>query len=61
MLPNHSPLMVAEHFGTLDTLFPGRIDLGIGRAPGSAGDLPNATATAWHRQWPVPRWVTSRM
>jgi luciferase family oxidoreductase group 1 len=37
MLPNHSPLMVAEQFGTLDTLFPGRIDLGIGRAPGSAG------------------------
>ncbi|MCK1784228.1 LLM class flavin-dependent oxidoreductase [Pseudomonas sp. TNT11] len=37
MLPNHSPLTVAEHFGTLDTLFPGRIDLGIGRAPGSAG------------------------
>lgn len=37
MLPNHSPLMVAEQFGTLATLFPGRIDLGIGRAPGSAG------------------------
>lgn len=37
MLPNHSPLVVAEHFGTLETLFPGRIDLGIGRAPGSAG------------------------
>jgi luciferase family oxidoreductase group 1 len=37
MIPNHSPLLVAEQFGTLDTLFPGRIDLGIGRAPGSAG------------------------
>jgi len=37
MLPNHSPLMVAEQFGTLATLFPGRIDLGISRAPGSAG------------------------
>lgn len=37
MLPNHSPLVVAEHFGTLDTLFPGRIDLGLGRAPGSGG------------------------
>jgi luciferase family oxidoreductase group 1 len=37
MMPNHSPLVVAEQFGTLDTLFPGRIDLGIGRAPGSAG------------------------
>jgi alkanesulfonate monooxygenase SsuD/methylene tetrahydromethanopterin reductase-like flavin-dependent oxidoreductase (luciferase family) len=37
MLPNHSPLAVAEQFGTLDTLLPGRIDLGVGRAPGSAG------------------------
>jgi luciferase family oxidoreductase group 1 len=35
MLPNHSPLIVAEQFGTLDTLFPGRIDLGVGRAPGA--------------------------
>ena len=35
MLPNHSPLMVAEQFGTLDTLYPHRIDLGLGRAPGS--------------------------
>lgn len=37
MLPNHSPLVVAEQFATLETLFPGRIDLGLGRAPGSAG------------------------
>lgn len=35
MLPNHSPLSVAEQFGTLDTLYPGRIDLGLGRAPGT--------------------------
>ncbi len=35
MLPNHSPLQVAEQFGTLESLFPGRIDLGVGRAPGS--------------------------
>src|SRR5690625_7022839 len=35
MLPNHSPLMVAEQFGTLDALYPGRIDLGLGRAPGT--------------------------
>ena len=35
MLPNHSPLVVAEQFGTLESLFPGRIDLGLGRAPGS--------------------------
>lgn len=35
MLPNHSPLIIAEQFGTLETLFPGRIDLGLGRAPGT--------------------------
>jgi luciferase family oxidoreductase group 1 len=35
MLPNHAPLVVAEQFGTLEALYPGRIDLGIGRAPGS--------------------------
>lgn len=35
MLPNHAPLTIAEQFGTLQTLFPGRIDLGLGRAPGS--------------------------
>src|SRR5690242_1982555 len=35
MLPNHAPLQVAEQFGTLEALFPGRIDLGLGRAPGS--------------------------
>ncbi len=35
MLPNHAPLVVAEQFGTLDALFPGRIDLGLGRAPGT--------------------------
>src|ERR1700727_3168229 len=34
MLPNHAPLVVAEQFGTLETLYPGRIDLGLGRAPG---------------------------
>ncbi len=37
MLPNHAPLMVAEAFGTLETLHPGRIDLGLGRAPGTDG------------------------
>jgi len=35
MLPNHAPLMVAEQFGTLESMFPGRIDLGLGRAPGA--------------------------
>ena len=45
MLPNHAPLVIAEQFGTLATLFPGRIDLGVGRAPGTDG----ATAHALRR------------
>jgi luciferase family oxidoreductase group 1 len=45
MLPNHSPLVIAEQFGTLEALFPGRIDLGLGRAPGSD----QATARALRR------------
>jgi luciferase family oxidoreductase group 1 len=45
MLPNHSPLVVAEQFGTLESLFPGRIDLALGRAPGSD----QATARALRR------------
>ena len=35
MLPNHSPMVIAEQFGTLESLYPGRIDLGLGRAPGT--------------------------
>jgi luciferase family oxidoreductase group 1 len=46
MLPNHSPLVIAEQFGTLEALFPGRIDLGLGRAPGSD----QATARALRRR-----------
>lgn len=42
MLPNHAPLVIAEQFGTLESLFPGRIDLGLGRAPG--GDQTTARA-----------------
>ena len=42
MLPNHAPLAIAEQFGTLASLFPGRIDLGLGRAPGS--NMPTARA-----------------
>ena len=42
MLPNHAPLIVAEQFGTLESLYPGRIDLGLGRAPGT--DQPAAYA-----------------
>jgi luciferase family oxidoreductase group 1 len=37
MLPNHSPLVIAEQFGTLEALYPGRVDLGLGRAPGTDG------------------------
>jgi len=37
MLPNHSPLVIAEQFGTLESLYPGRVDLGLGRAPGTDG------------------------
>ena len=37
MLPNHAPMVIAEQFGTLEALFPGRVDLGLGRAPGSDG------------------------
>jgi luciferase family oxidoreductase group 1 len=46
MLPNHAPLMVAERFRTLEALFPGRIDLGLGRAPGTDG----VTAVALRRR-----------
>ncbi len=45
MLPNHAPLVIAEQFGTLESLFPGRIDLGLGRAPGTD----QATAHALRR------------
>src|SRR5918994_207251 len=46
MLPNHAPLLIAEQFGTLASFFPGRIDLGIGRAPG--GDHRTARALRRH-------------
>ncbi|MCZ6774102.1 MAG: LLM class flavin-dependent oxidoreductase [Proteobacteria bacterium] len=49
MLPNHSPLVIAEHFGTLESLYPGRIDLGLGRAVGS--DM--LTARAMRRDAPA--------
>src|SRR6476469_6772974 len=45
MLPNHAPLIIAEQFGTLESLFPGRVDLGLGRAPGTD----QATAYAMRR------------
>ncbi len=51
MLPNHSPLVIAEQFGTLATLFPGRIDLGLGRAPGT--DMATARALRRHMNMDV--------
>src|SRR3984957_14099285 len=60
MLPNHAPLMVAEQFGTLAALHPGRVDLGLGRAPGSdqiaaramrrnlAADVTSSPRTWWN-------------
>ena len=47
MLPNHAPLVIAEQFGTLEALYPGRIDLGLGRAPGTD----QLTARALRREW----------
>ena len=56
MLPNHAPLTIAEQFGTLATLFPGRIDLGLGRAPGTDGPTMRALrrhlATAHEDRFP---------
>ena len=62
MLPNHAPLVVAEQFGTLESLFPGRIDLGVGRAPGTD----QTTAAALRRNADVdgddfPRELTELM
>lgn len=48
MLPNHAPLMVAEHFGTLASIYPNRIDLGLGRAPGT--DMATARALRRHME-----------
>jgi luciferase family oxidoreductase group 1 len=48
MLPNHAPIMVAEQFGTLEALYPGRIDLGLGRAPGTDGLTAQALRRTLH-------------
>ena len=49
MLPNHTPFQIAEQFGTLDALFPGRIDLGLGRAPGAGPELQRALRKSLHQ------------
>jgi len=48
MLPNHSPLVIAEQFGTLESLYPGRIDLGLGRAPGGDSAAMRALRGSFH-------------
>ncbi len=48
MLPNHAPLTIAEQFGTLESLFPGRIDLGLGRAPGGDSAAARALRRSLH-------------
>ncbi|MDQ3349198.1 MAG: MsnO8 family LLM class oxidoreductase, partial [Acidobacteriota bacterium] len=55
MLPNHAPLVIAEQFGTLESLYPGRIDLGIGRAPGT--DQTTARALRREASGPEERFV----
>ncbi|UYW01449.1 LLM class flavin-dependent oxidoreductase [Flavobacterium agricola] len=50
MLPNHSPLVIAEQFGTLESLFPGRVDLGLGRAPGTDGETAMAIRSDFYAQ-----------
>ena len=49
MLPNHNPFVIAEQFGTLDALFPGRVDLGLGRAPGASGIIARALRKDLHQ------------
>ncbi len=49
MLPNHSPLVVAEQFGTMATMFPNRVELGLGRAPGTDGLTANALRRSQHQ------------
>lgn len=50
MLPNHAPLIIAEQFGTLETLYPNRIDLGLGRAPGTDGMTAQAIRKDFYEQ-----------
>ena len=49
MLPNHTPFQIAEQFGTLDAMYPGRVDLGLGRAPGAGPELQRALRKDLHR------------
>ncbi|KAA2316807.1 LLM class flavin-dependent oxidoreductase [Pseudooceanicola sediminis] len=61
MLPNHSPLVIAEQFGTLASLYPGRIDLGLGRAPGTDQETARALRRHMGQQDTFPRDVGELM
>ncbi|MFI0395793.1 LLM class flavin-dependent oxidoreductase [Paracoccus jiaweipingae] len=61
MLPNHAPLQIAEQFGTLATIHPGRIDLGIGRAPGGDGAVAHALRRNMSRDEDFPNDVVELM
>jgi luciferase family oxidoreductase group 1 len=59
MLPNHAPLVIAEQFGTLATLYGDRIDLGLGRAPGAIWRLPVRCAAIWRPRIASPKMCKS--
>jgi luciferase family oxidoreductase group 1 len=59
MLPNHAPLVIAEQFGTLESLFPGRVDLGLGRAPGTDRPPPRRFAATSPRTRTASRRTSS--
>ena len=55
MLPNHSPYIVAEQYGTLETLYPGRVDLGLGRAPGTDYNTARAIREVLIERWTLKK------
>jgi luciferase family oxidoreductase group 1 len=61
MLPNHAPLVIAEQFGTLAEMYPGRIDLGLGRAPGTDQETARALRRNMSQQDTFPRDVGELM
>jgi len=61
MLPNHAPLVIAEQFGTLSALYPGRVDLGVGRAPGTDQVTMRALRRHLHASDPFPESVVELM
>ncbi len=61
MLPNHAPYVIAEQYGTLARIFPGRVDLGLGRAPGTDQVTLRAIRTTWERSQQFPQDVVELM